>query len=74
MKRSSRFLIAFAAAALTFGSLAAFVGPRHWRQQRHGHCHAYADRHWHQNDNRERGKKQDSVEKQQKPESDSSNY
>ncbi len=58
MKRSSRFLIAFAAAAVTFGSLTAFIGPRHWQHYRHGHCYAEASHshpdhwnhgHWHEN-------------------------
>ncbi len=30
MKRSTRFLIGLAAAAITYGSLTAFVGPRHF--------------------------------------------
>lgn len=35
MERRNRFLIGFAAAAITFGSLMAFVGPRHFNH--HGH-------------------------------------
>jgi len=46
MKRSSRFLIAFAAAAVTFASLSAFVGPRHWGRHGYGHCYADAGQ-WH---------------------------
>ncbi|HYG50306.1 MAG TPA: hypothetical protein VD905_05355 [Flavobacteriales bacterium] len=44
MKRGSRFLIGFAAAAVTFGTLMATLGPQkfghcshHWRHH-HGHC------------------------------------
>lgn len=38
MKRRNRFLIGMAAAAITFGSLFAFVGPDHWAYRHH---HAY---------------------------------
>lgn len=38
MKKSSRFLIGFAAAALTFGSLMAFVGPQHFAKYGNRHC------------------------------------
>lgn len=39
MKRGTRFLVGFAAAALTLGSLMNFVGPKHFN--RHGHCCEY---------------------------------
>ena len=48
MKRKSKFLIGFAAAAVTFGTLMAALGPqkfgahcsRHWNQHHGcGHCH-----------------------------------
>jgi hypothetical protein len=41
MRRSSRLIIGLAAAAITFGSLAAIVGTDHWNHSRvdrwHGH-------------------------------------
>ena len=45
MKRSSRFVVGFAAAALTFGSLFAFVGPKHFHGCEQAPCH----RHHHDN-------------------------
>lgn len=56
MKRGSGFIIAFLAAAATFGSLMAFVGPQQsgwhhygsrngWRNHHHhGHCYRYDSR------------------------------
>ncbi len=41
MRRGSSFLIALAAAAITFGSLWTFVGPRHFDSygfRHHYHC------------------------------------
>ncbi len=38
MKKGSRFLIGFAAAALAFGSLMAFVGPQHFAKYGNRHC------------------------------------
>lgn len=50
MRRGSRFLIGFAAAALTFSSLMAFVGPRHFGGYRHhfgrGRHHCQVDQRW----------------------------
>lgn len=54
MRRGSKFMIGFATAALTFGSLWAFVGPkqreqapwhRAWEERGHHHggCHDYGD-------------------------------
>jgi hypothetical protein len=49
MRRGSRFLIGFAAAALTFGSLNAFVGHRQFGRHRHhfgrGH-HCQTEQGW----------------------------
>lgn len=39
MKRKTRFFVGLAAAALTFGSLMATLGPAHFNKHRHG-CHA----------------------------------
>ncbi len=36
MKRRTKFIIGFASAALTFGTLMATIGPRH--HMRHRHC------------------------------------
>lgn len=58
MRRSTKFLIGLAAAALTYGSLMAFVGPRHfghhgfyryhaYRGDRPAHCDGAEGRHWH---------------------------
>ncbi|MDJ1503173.1 hypothetical protein [Xanthocytophaga agilis] len=54
MKRSTRFLIAFTAAALTFGTLRAFVGPAHWnRWHNHPHhCYEDSQEHHHWRDNK----------------------
>ena len=38
MKRSSRLIILLAAAAITFASLAAFVGTDHWGRWHHHEC------------------------------------
>ena len=59
MRRGSRFLIGLAAAALTYGSLMAFVGPRHfghrgfyryqaYRDHWSGHCDGVQRGNWHQ--------------------------
>jgi len=49
MKRGSRFLIGFASAALTFGSLFAFAGPEHFNKHcgrwGHGYHHNYYHNH-----------------------------
>jgi hypothetical protein len=37
MKRKPRFFIGFLAAAITFGTLMATIGPRHYRHLSH-HC------------------------------------
>ena len=39
MKRKSRFFIGFIAAALTFGTLFATIGPKRFMRHKH-HCHA----------------------------------
>ena len=45
MKRTSRFWIGLAAAAITFSSLTAFVGTDHWNHRReYLHHHGYD--HW----------------------------
>ena len=44
MKRTSKFIIVAATAAITFGSLVAFVGPKDWNYH-HGHYHG-----WHHHD------------------------
>ena len=56
MKRGSLFLIAFLAAALTFGSLMAFVGPQNsgWNREHYGwhggwHHHHYDDEYRYEN-------------------------
>lgn len=68
MKRSSNFLIAFAAAAITFGTLNLVIGPKHfeWRGHSHHTSGAYRDAH-----NRENKKHQD-KEETTKPDSDDS--
>ena len=38
MKRKPRFFIGFLAAAITFGTLTATIGPRHFRHHSH-HCY-----------------------------------
>lgn len=43
MKGRNRFLIGLAAAAITFASLMAFVGPKRFAQYRQ-HCHENAQR------------------------------
>ncbi len=72
MKRSSNFLIAFAAAALTFGTLNLVIGPRHgeWRgHYRHAH-NGYHNRH---NDDHKRNKEyQDKENNAKDPDNDSS--
>ncbi len=45
MKRSSKFLIGLAAAALTFASLVAFVGPPHTGNQRLGYASHHGNHH-----------------------------
>ncbi|MCE3260725.1 MAG: hypothetical protein K0S12_2366 [Bacteroidetes bacterium] len=64
MKRGSRFLIGFAAAGLTFGSLMAVLGPQHFGKHCHsswkgyyGHSH-YNDHCW---DNHHEGCRNDSA-------------
>jgi hypothetical protein len=37
MKRKPRFFIGFLAAAITFGTLMATIGPRHYKHRAH-HC------------------------------------
>ncbi|MDW3191425.1 MAG: hypothetical protein R8G66_03645 [Cytophagales bacterium] len=44
MKKSTRLIVALVAAAITFGSLFAFVGTDHWEKYRHVH------QHWHQHE------------------------
>lgn len=44
MKKSSKFVIGFAAAALTFGSLFAFVGPKHFNHCDQRPCYHHHDR------------------------------
>ncbi len=46
MKRRNRFLVGLAAAAITYGSLFAFVGPEYW-QNRYHHYHGYHHGHHH---------------------------
>lgn len=59
MRRGSKFLIGLAAAALTYGSLMAFVGPQHfghrgfyhyqsYRGDRPTHCDGMERDNWHQ--------------------------
>jgi hypothetical protein len=43
MKGSNRFIIGFIAAAVTFASLIAFVGPKRFAQYRQ-HCHENSQR------------------------------
>lgn len=43
MRRGTRFAIGLAAAALTFGSLWAFVGPKH---RGYGHCQRFSEERW----------------------------
>jgi hypothetical protein len=45
MKKGSRFLVGFAAAAITFGSLFAIMGP-----DRFGHCGHWKHHHCHHHD------------------------
>ncbi len=45
MKRSSRLIVGLAAAAITFGSLAAFMGTDHWNYDR-GYYHHNRHHHW----------------------------
>jgi len=76
MRRSSSFLIGFAAAAITFGSLAAFVGPPHFANRGFYSYRGYGEGRYHcdgdRNDNRD---KSGDVQKDQKTTpSDSSNY
>ena len=63
MRRGSRFLIGLAAAALTYGSLVAFVGPRHfghygfyhyqaYRGNGPYHCDGRGDGNWHRHGER----------------------
>ena len=53
MKRTSKFIIVAATAAITFGSLVAFVGPKDWNYYRgyhHGWHHHHDDYHHHDHD------------------------
>ncbi len=43
MKRTSKFIIIIGMAAITFGSLVAFVGPKQWHH--HGHYRGWYDHH-----------------------------
>lgn len=47
MKRGSRFLIAFVAAVLTFGSLMTFVGLQHSGWHRYGYYGNWRHYHYH---------------------------
>lgn len=75
MERRKRFLIGLAAALVTFGSLMAFVGPRHYHHSgrfHHGACERDAEPHGFRDgdcykyrpDNREQkpGEMQDSMQ------------
>ncbi len=51
MKRSSKFITGALAAALTFGSLVATIGPKNWEYYRHGyHQHGWHHHHEHGSD------------------------
>jgi hypothetical protein len=56
MKRSSRFVIGLAAAALTFGSLFAFVGPKNFNG-----CDRQPS-HWQNHDKRNCGDSKDTLQ------------
>ncbi|NTW23600.1 MAG: hypothetical protein HGA37_02780 [Lentimicrobium sp.] len=44
MKRRTRFIIGFAAAAITFGTLTATLGPARFHHHRLSHSHAFCDK------------------------------
>jgi hypothetical protein len=58
MKRKPRFFIGFLAAAITFGTLMATIGPRHYRHHSH-HCN---NKHYEQNPQQEQDYKVDKQE------------
>jgi hypothetical protein len=50
MKRKPRFFIGFLAAAITFGTLMATIGPRHFKNRSH-HCYYKQGNHHHMKHN-----------------------
>ncbi len=75
MKRSSKFILVVVAAALTFGSLTAFIGSRQWRH--HRHCYAYNSheghhRHWGRDREWRKERNEPENKQEQKPDADTS--
>jgi hypothetical protein len=57
MKRKPRFFIGFLAAAITFGTLMATIGPRHYKHHSH-HC---GDHQWNEKETQNKQDKNDST-------------